>query len=98
MPAKVGIQSPSARLHCSLGRKKCPGHAVVVLAAGAGAGRHPAPLLQIRVVGQGIILAPSLHHRAVGQVLHVFPAALTLAHRAIGQHKARFGLQGGSQL
>jgi hypothetical protein len=54
------------RLHRALGLKKRPGGAVVVLAAGAGEGCHPAPFFAVRASGQGIILYPLLHHRAVG--------------------------------
>jgi hypothetical protein len=84
--AVVGIAACAA--------KKRPGRAVVVLAAGAGKGRHPAPLFQVRAGGQGIVLHPLLHHRAVGQALHVFPAELALAHCVIRQRQARSGLRG----
>ena len=54
-------------LRSDLSRKKRPGDAVVVLAAGAHERRYPAPFFQVRASGQGIVLDPLLHHRAIGQ-------------------------------
>jgi hypothetical protein len=72
------------RLPHELVLKKRPGGAVVVLATGADEGGHPAPFFAIRSGGQGIVLHPLLHHRAVGQALRVLPAELAVAHCAIG--------------